>query len=499
MKNSIDIALIDPNPHRDLARNPISPEQVDAIIESIGRTGFWDNLVVRPAGERYQLAYGHNRWEALKKLGIATAEFSVRDLTDYDMLNCMIDENETQKNVTNVIVFENITAALRLGERMLKSCKTVDEFNALLEKRDGTSLYHRNFWEPEDFSRAKAQVDSGEGLGRRFITNFLGGRKVHGNVVQTVIDSYYAESRKAAAERKRLEQEAIAQAKLVEEHRQRETERAERAEKERLAMEAQRAENERKAKLAAAKAAQDQAEKERLEREAEAKRQEAIRLHHERKAKDEAAELARKAAVAASKERQEAEAKAKHAHVKEQRMEFAGIARELLERLPTQGHMNMVASLIKNQKIPADWHERLVNACLEGEWTVNNPSRPNSVINRGTEWWNRVSPGITGAAKLAKEREQHDKWLRFHPFDNIISAVNKAIGSTAALETAVKNGGDGFVRYDRNDLLKQLQRLEDYADNLLEAIEGFKTAIDGNGVIDSSANVVELKRIAQGA
>lgn len=495
MKNSIDIALIDPNPHRDLARNPISPEQVDAIIESIGRTGFWDNLVARPVGDRYQLAYGHNRWEALKKLGIATAEFSVRDLTDYDMLNCMIDENETQRSITPAIVFENLTAALRLGERMLNACETVEQFNAMLENPMCPNL-DTSKYSPQQFGQAKAQLASGEGLGRGFIKDFLGDRKGTGNsVVQTVIDSYYAESRKAAAEKKRKEQEAIAQAKLAEERKQRETERAERAEKDRLAAEAQRAEDERKAKMAAAKAAQDQVEKERLEQEAEAKREEAIRLHHERKAKDEAAELARKAAVAASKERQEAEAKAKHAQAKEQRMEFAGIARELLERLPTQGHMQMVASLIKNQKIPHEWHERLINACLEGEWSVNNPSRPNSVINRGTEWWGRVN----GLAKSTKDKESLDKWLRFHPFDNIISAVNKAIGSTSALETAVKNGGDGFVRYDRDDLLKQLQRLEDYADNLLEAIEGFKTAIDGNGVIDSSANVVELKRIAQGA
>ena len=58
------VSQIDPNPHRDLERNPISEEQVAKIIESMKQTGFWDNVVVRPhpqAAGRYQLAYGHNR------------------------------------------------------------------------------------------------------------------------------------------------------------------------------------------------------------------------------------------------------------------------------------------------------------------------------------------------------------------------------------------------------------------------------------------------------
>ena len=63
----IPVSAIDPNPHRDFGRNPVKPEQVSRLVESIGRTGFWDNVVVRehPAREgRYQLAYGHTRLAA---------------------------------------------------------------------------------------------------------------------------------------------------------------------------------------------------------------------------------------------------------------------------------------------------------------------------------------------------------------------------------------------------------------------------------------------------
>ncbi len=69
----IAVAKIHPNPHRDFVTNPLREEQIIAIVDSIGRTGFWDNVVVRPHSEgkgEYELAYGHNRLEAVKRVGI---------------------------------------------------------------------------------------------------------------------------------------------------------------------------------------------------------------------------------------------------------------------------------------------------------------------------------------------------------------------------------------------------------------------------------------------
>jgi ParB-like chromosome segregation protein Spo0J len=220
MKDSIKIELIDSNPHRDLERNPLSPDQVSDVAESIKRTGFWDNLVVRPVGDRYQLAYGHNRLAALKQLGIEEAGFSIRELSDFDMLNCMIDENETQRQISPTIIFENLTAAVRLGERMLNESSTVEEFNARMESVCSPGN-KRNGWAQEEFTRAKSQIASGEGLGRGFLTHFLEGRKsMRPETVQTVLDTYYAESRKAAAEKRRKEQEKLAAEKAKEQEKQ---------------------------------------------------------------------------------------------------------------------------------------------------------------------------------------------------------------------------------------------------------------------------------------
>src|SRR6516164_442906 len=101
----IAVADITKNPHRNLERNPISPERVDQLLESIERTGFWDNIVVRehPTREgKYELAYGHNRLEALTSNGVDvdTITIPVARLSNWDMYCAMVDENELQGKVT---------------------------------------------------------------------------------------------------------------------------------------------------------------------------------------------------------------------------------------------------------------------------------------------------------------------------------------------------------------------------------------------------------------
>ena len=110
-------------------------------------------------------------------------------------------ENETQRQITPTIIFENLTAAVRLGEQMLNASATVEEFNDRL--KTSNCLPANKCFDPEYFTRAKSQLASGEGLGRGFLLHFLGERKsMAPATVQTVLDTYYAESRKAAAEKR---------------------------------------------------------------------------------------------------------------------------------------------------------------------------------------------------------------------------------------------------------------------------------------------------------
>jgi hypothetical protein len=60
------------NPFRNLDSYPVQRAKIDALKTSISETTFWDNLLVRksPKGGKFEIAYGHNRLEALRELNI---------------------------------------------------------------------------------------------------------------------------------------------------------------------------------------------------------------------------------------------------------------------------------------------------------------------------------------------------------------------------------------------------------------------------------------------
>jgi len=172
----IKVYAIDANPHRDLVRNPVSEDQIIKLVDSINRTGFWDNLVIRQHPEdatRYQLAYGHNRIEACRRAGIEEVDLPIRDLADYDMLCCMIDENNTQQSISPKIVFENIAAAIALAERFLNETSNVDEFNELVKNSRRPGQDDGFVWRIEEYTKARFAIsDDGDGLGKDFVSRF---------------------------------------------------------------------------------------------------------------------------------------------------------------------------------------------------------------------------------------------------------------------------------------------------------------------------------------
>jgi hypothetical protein len=90
---NVPIEKIDPNPHRDLATHPWIERKIERLKLSIGDVGLWEGVIARPHGDRYQLAFGHHRIEAARRLGLLVATIVVRDLTDEEMLKFMGREN----------------------------------------------------------------------------------------------------------------------------------------------------------------------------------------------------------------------------------------------------------------------------------------------------------------------------------------------------------------------------------------------------------------------
>ena len=89
------VADLRPNPFRSLEHYPINAEKVEALVNSIKSTEFWDNLLVRkaPDGNGYEQAYGHHRVVALKKARITEIDVPVRNLDDTKMAQIMAQEN----------------------------------------------------------------------------------------------------------------------------------------------------------------------------------------------------------------------------------------------------------------------------------------------------------------------------------------------------------------------------------------------------------------------
>ncbi len=118
---------IKPNPYRNMAKYPINRYKVEKLKKSIDQTGFWDNILARPAPNEpegvVQLAYGHHRLIALQELGIEEVDIPVKDLDDAIMLQVMVNENMTDWTPNTAVMNESVRAVR-------------DYLNGELEKHD---------------------------------------------------------------------------------------------------------------------------------------------------------------------------------------------------------------------------------------------------------------------------------------------------------------------------------------------------------------------------
>jgi hypothetical protein len=107
---------IRPNPFRCIDRYPIQREKVDALRESLRKTGYCSNVLARLRNGHPEIAYGHHRLVALQgEYGEdAQVEVILQDLKDAAMLRIMADENQeqwrTSASVTNETVRAVVTA-----------------------------------------------------------------------------------------------------------------------------------------------------------------------------------------------------------------------------------------------------------------------------------------------------------------------------------------------------------------------------------------------------
>lgn len=87
----ISVAKIEPNPYQP--RREMDPERVKDLAESIRSEGLLQPIVVREAGEVFQLIAGERRWRAHQQLGLKTIAARVMKASDSSSAVISLIEN----------------------------------------------------------------------------------------------------------------------------------------------------------------------------------------------------------------------------------------------------------------------------------------------------------------------------------------------------------------------------------------------------------------------
>ncbi len=136
--SELPVDEIDPNPEQP--RRHFDPEQLAQLADSLRRHGVLQPVVVRRAGERFELVVGERRWRAAVAAGLATIPCVISDSTPGDRLELALVEN-VQRRDLNPIELAHAYRALasagatqqEIGERVGMDRSSVANCLRLLE------------------------------------------------------------------------------------------------------------------------------------------------------------------------------------------------------------------------------------------------------------------------------------------------------------------------------------------------------------------------------
>ena len=96
----IEVAVerLQPNPYQP--RGEFSEESLAELAESIKAQGILQPLVVRPAGEDYEIVIGERRWRAAEQAELATVPCIVQEISNDEALELALIENLQREDLT---------------------------------------------------------------------------------------------------------------------------------------------------------------------------------------------------------------------------------------------------------------------------------------------------------------------------------------------------------------------------------------------------------------
>ncbi len=139
---TISIDLIDANPLQP--RRTFQAERLAELAQSIRANGIIQPLVVRRAGDRFQLVAGERRWRAAKLAGVQELPVVVRDIPDERLLEITLIENiqrEDLNPIETAVAFDRMIRELvltpeQVGQRTGKDRTTIVNLIRLLQLPD---------------------------------------------------------------------------------------------------------------------------------------------------------------------------------------------------------------------------------------------------------------------------------------------------------------------------------------------------------------------------
>jgi ParB family chromosome partitioning protein len=129
----IPVDRIDPNPEQP--RRRFDEDALAALSDSIRQHGLLQPVVVRRAGERYELLVGERRWRAARKAGLAAIPAVVADTPDRDRLELALIENVQRRDL-------NPIELAHAFKTLIESGKTQDEIGRRVSLDRSTVANH---------------------------------------------------------------------------------------------------------------------------------------------------------------------------------------------------------------------------------------------------------------------------------------------------------------------------------------------------------------------
>ena len=109
----LDIDLLVPNPRQP--RLQMDETKLEELAQSIRANGVIQPIVVRRAGDQYEIVAGERRWRASQRAGLLKVPVAVKEIPDDKLLEVALIENIQRENLTPI---EEAQAYRRLTDEL---------------------------------------------------------------------------------------------------------------------------------------------------------------------------------------------------------------------------------------------------------------------------------------------------------------------------------------------------------------------------------------------